>query len=91
MTKKQLTRMLICEGLYYAGITIVTSLVLGCLFSLTVVRTLSVGIWFMKYHFVIGPMFLVFPVLLVLGVVVPVAAGGSQRKISLVERIRQEP
>lgn len=90
MTKKQLTRMLIYEGLYYAGITIVTSLVMGSLFSLTVVRALSGGMWFMKYHFVIGPMLLVFPVLLVLGVVVPVIAGSSQRKVSLIERIRQD-
>lgn len=90
MTKKQLTRMLIYEGLYYAGITIVTSLVMGSLFSLTVVRALSGGMWFMKYHFVIEPMFVVFPVLLVLGVVVPVIAGSSQRKVSLIERIRQD-
>lgn len=90
MTKKQLTRMLIYEGLYYAGITIVTSLVMGSLFSLTVVRALSGGMWFMKYHFVIRPMLLVFPVLLILGVVVPVIAGRSQRKVSLIERIRQD-
>lgn len=90
MTKKQLTRMLIYEGLYYAGITIVTSLVMGSLFSLTVVRALSGGMWFMKYHFVIRPMLLVFPVLLILGVIVPVIAGRSQRKVSLIERIRQD-
>lgn len=90
MTKKQLTRMVIYEGLYYAGITIVTSLVMGSLFSLTVVRALSGGMWFMKYHFVIRPMLLVFPVLLILGVVVPVIAGRSQRKVSLIERIRQD-
>lgn len=90
MTKKQLTRMVIYEGLYYAGITIVTSLVMGSLFSLTVVRALSGGMWFMKYHFVIRPMLLVFPVLLILGVIVPVIAGRSQRKVSLIERIRQD-
>lgn len=88
MSRRQLVRMLIYEGLYYAGITIAASLVLGCLFSLTAVRSLSEGMWFMKYHFVIWPMFPVFPVLLVLGVVVPVLAYRPQSKQSLVEAIR---
>ena len=63
---------------------------MGSLFSLIVVRALSGGMWFMTYHFVIEPMLLVFPVLLVLGAVVPVIAGSSQRKVSLIERIRQD-
>ena len=89
MTKRQLIRMLVLEGLLYAGITIGVSLVLGCLFSLTVVRAMSDGIWFMKYHFVILPMMTVFPVLLLMGAAVPYLAYMPQRKESLVERIRQ--
>ncbi len=89
MTKKQITRMLALEGLYYAGITIIASSVLGCLFSLTAVRALSTGLWFMKYHFVLWPMLPVFPVLLLLGILVPVFAYRPQRKMSLVEMIRR--
>lgn len=89
MTKRQLTKMLVLEGLLYAGITIGVSLVFGCLFSLTVVRALSEGIWFMKYHFVILPMMAVFPVLLLMGAAIPYLAYMPQRKESLVERIRQ--
>lgn len=81
--------MLALEGLYYAGITIIASSVLGCLFSLTAVRALSTGLWFMKYHFVLWPMLQVFPVLLLLGILVPVLAYRPQRKMSLVEMIRR--
>lgn len=80
MTKRQLVRMLILEGLYYAGITIAASLIAGCLFSLTVVRVLTGGIWFMRYHFVIGPILAVAPALLILGVLVPYLVYLPQKK-----------
>lgn len=89
MTKKQLTRMLILEGLFYAGITVADSWLAGCLFSLTVVRVLSGGMWFMKYHFVIWPMVVISPVLILLGILVPLAACQSQKRQSLVEIIRR--
>lgn len=89
MTKKQLLRMLILEGLYYARITILAVLVFGSLFSLTVVRVLSGGIWFMKYRFVIWPMLGACPFLILFGIVVPYLAYAPQRKNSLVEEIRK--
>lgn len=89
MTKKQLSRMLMLEGLYYAVGTILCSSVLGCLFSVTVIRALAGGMWFMKYHFIIMPMLLIFPVLLILGAVVPKAAFCSGKRESVVERIRE--
>lgn len=89
MTKKQLTHMLILEGLFYAGITVVTSWLAGCLFSLTVVRALSGGMWFMKYHFVIWPMVVISPILILLGILVPLVACQSQKRQSLVEIIRR--
>ena len=89
MTKKQLLRMLILEGLYYAGITILAVLVFGSLFSFTVVRVLSGGIWFMKYTFVIWPMLAACPFLILFGIVVPYLAYAPQRKNSLVEEIRK--
>ena len=89
MTKRQLTKMLVLEGMYHAGITMGASLICGCLFSLTVVRALAGGLWFMKYHFVILPMLMIFPVLLLIGAVVPYLACLQKSKESLVERIRQ--
>lgn len=89
MTRKQLSKMLVLEGLYYAIATIVFSLVFGCLFSVTVLKMLTEGMWFMQYHFVILPMLFVFPVLLLLGIVVPKAALYFTKKESVVERLRR--
>ncbi len=80
MTAAQRTRMLMLEGLYYAGITIAVSLLAGSLFSLTAVRAMAGGMWFMKYHFVIGPMLALFPALLILGAAIPYLAYLSQRR-----------
>lgn len=89
MTKKQLSKMLVLEGLYYAAGTIVFSLIFGCIFSVTVLRVLTGGMWFMSYHFVIWPMLVVFPVLLLLGYGVPKAAVYFGKKESVVERLRR--
>lgn len=90
MTRRQLARMLMLEGVCYAGFTILASLAAGCILSLTLVRALSEGLWFMDYHFVIWPMLLVFPILFLLGVVVPYLAWLPQRKESVVSAISRE-
>ena len=82
--------MLMMEGLYYAGFTILGSLAGGCLLSLTLVRAIADGMWFMEYHFILWPMLVVFPVLLLLGVLVPYFAYLPQRKESVVSVISQE-
>ena len=89
MTKRQLSKMLVLEGVYYALGTIVFSMVFGCLFSFTALRVLTNGMWFMQYHFVIWPMLVVFPALLLLGYGVPKAAICLGKKESVVERLRK--
>ncbi len=89
MTKKQIRKMVVLEGLYYAGGTIVFSLVFGCAFSATILRMLTNGMWFMQYQFVIWPMLAVFPVLLLLGYAVPEMAIRLGKKESVVERLRR--
>lgn len=90
MTKRQLTRMLMPEGLYYAGFTILCSLAGGCLLSVTLVRILADGMWFMEYQFILWPMLIVFPILLLLGVLVPYLAYLPQRRESVVSVISRE-
>lgn len=89
MTRKQLSKMLVLEGLYYALATVCASLLLGSLFSITVIRLLSGGIWFMSYHFVIWPMLVIAPILLLLGILVPEATFRFGKKESVVERLRR--
>lgn len=90
MTKRRLTRMLMLEGLYYAGFTILCSLAGGCLLSVTLVRILADGMWFMEYQFILWPMLIVFPILLLLGVLVPYLAYLPQRRESVVSVISRE-
>lgn len=89
MEKRQLVRMLMMEGLAYALLTIIVSLTAGCAFSLTAVRVLSDTLWFMDYHFIMYPMLIIFPFLLIVGAVVPYVAYLPQRKQSIVEEIRR--
>ena len=89
MTRKQLANMLMLEGFYYAAATILCSFALGSLFSAVVLRILTEGMWFMKYHFVIWPMLVVCPILVLLGLVVPQLAFHFSKKESVVERLRK--
>lgn len=88
MTKRQLVKMLILEGIFYAGFVIVTSLLMGSIFSLTVIRAMTGGLFFLKYRFVILPMLLTFPVLLLFGIAVPWLAYRGQKKQSIIDGIR---
>ena len=89
MTGKQLKRMLSFEGLYYAVGTIITSVVLGVLFSVVVVRGISSGIWFFTYRFVMWPMLVIDPFLILLTVAIPALLYRQIAKASIIERLRQ--
>ena len=89
MTTKQLKKMLIFEGLYYAFGTCLLSLILGVAFSILVVRPLCGILWFTSYHFVLWPLFAVLPVLFVLAALIPAASYAMTGKQSIVERLRE--
>ncbi|MDE7331070.1 MAG: FtsX-like permease family protein, partial [Lachnospiraceae bacterium] len=89
MTGKQLKRMLSFEGLYYAVGTIITSAILGVLFSVVVVRGISSGIWFFTYQFVMWPMLVIYPFLILLTVAIPALLYRQIAKDSIIERLRQ--
>lgn len=90
MTKGQLTKMVIVEGCYYAGFTILFALLLGTLLSVTVLQKLADGMWFLEYHFLIMPMLVVLPILAVLGIAVPWLALKFGMKGSVVEELRKD-
>lgn len=89
MTGKQLKRMLSFEGLYYAVGTILTSTVLGVLFSAVIVRGISNGIWFFTYRFVMWPMLVIYPFLILLTITIPAFLYRQITKVSIIERLRQ--
>ena len=89
MTGKQLKQMLSYEGLYYAIGTIIASLIVGVLFSLLVVQAVASSFWFFTYHFVIWPMLVVYPFLILLTVIIPSILYRKFSKRSIIERLHQ--
>ncbi|MGE5397014.1 MAG: ABC transporter permease [Chitinophagales bacterium] len=89
MTRKQLRKMLMCEGLYYALAACVISIVLGTAFSYIVVKPLCGLLWFFSYHFIMWPLLVVLPFMLALGVIIPLASYAMTDNMSIVDRLRE--
>lgn len=88
MTGKQIQAMLKLEGIYYGAGTIILSLFLGSVLSLTVIQTLIGQMWFFTYRFVIWPILIVCPLILLLGIAVPAITERMMREHSVVDRLR---
>ncbi len=89
MTKKQLMKILVYEGLYYAVGTMILSLILGIIFSLTIIKGMVGNLWFFSYKFIVIPLFITYPVLLIISVVVPYIVYHTMEQQSIVERLRE--
>ena len=88
MTKRLLKKMLCYEGTYYAGLSGLCALVLGLVISQVVVRSICTQLWFLSYRMVVWPLLVAVPVLLLLGVAVPLVLYGITDRQSIVERLR---
>lgn len=88
MTKQQLRWMLIYEGLYYAGITLAASYVLGAAAVGIGVRMMVAGDWTATFHFTLLPLGICTPLLIAFAVLVPCICFRNLEKKSIVERLR---
>ncbi len=88
MTRKQLVAMLCLGGCYYATFTAVISTLLSLGSSLFIVRPLCDQIWFLNFKFNFWPLVIIFPLLFVLGSLVPYVAYRFTGRQSVVERLR---
>lgn len=88
MTKKQLTRMMVWEGIYYAFGACAAGLVVSVILGFTVVRTLTGIIWYFTFHFTIWPAVAACVVLLIVAALVSVLALKAFNKGSIVEKLR---
>ena len=68
MTKRQLRSMLIDEGLYYAGSTLLASYVLGALAVGSGVRMMVSTDWTATFHFTLLPLVICTPILIVFAI-----------------------
>ncbi|MCC3868160.1 ABC transporter permease [Terrisporobacter mayombei] len=88
MTRKQLVKMLCLEGYYYSTFTAVISLLLSLGSSLFIVRPLCDQIWFLNFKFNFWPLVIIFPLLFVLGSLIPYVTYRFTGRQSIVERLR---
>ena len=89
MTEKQTRRMVCLEGSYYAAGVVLFSLTVGSLFSLVVMGNFVI-FWFTTYRFILWPMLMVLPFMVVMGLVVPYLTIRVTDKDSVVEMLREE-
>lgn len=89
MTRRQLRRLFVLEGLMYAAIAGIVSLILSGLFSLTAVKALAGGYWFCSYHFTILPACALVPVYLAVAGLIALVVDGVWNNGSVVERLRR--
>lgn len=88
MTERQLTKMMVYEGMFYAGGACALGIVLGAILDLTLVRGMLGKMWQFTFHFTLLPALLVSALLLVLSTAVPVLALRFFYKESIVEQLR---
>ena len=89
MTKKQLCRMLVNEGLFYAVLTLAASYLLSSLAVGVVVRAMVEG-GFTTFRFTLLPLAGCTPILLLFAILIPYLCFRNLEKHSIVERLRME-
>lgn len=89
MTKRQLCRLLVCEGFHYAWITLCASCAASALAVGIGVRAMVAG-GFTTFRFTLFPLALCTPVLILFALLIPYLCFRDVEKDSLVERLRTE-
>lgn len=89
MTGKQLKKMLITEGMVFAGSSIVITLILTIIMGPLASSVLEGMFWFFSYHLTVTPIFAIAPVFLAIGALIPLASYHFAAKHSVVERLRE--
>ena len=89
MTGRQLKRMLIWEGIFYAAGSVVLSLVLSVVLGPLAGKALGSLFWFITYHATVMPVLAVAPVFIAFGAVLPLLVYRAVSKRTIVERLRE--
>ncbi len=89
MTGGQLKQMLVSEGAYYIIFTALFTLTLGSLLTYVMMTAIENVIWYFSYRFIITPVLVVIPIMLVLAMLIPVISYARMCRRSVVERLRE--
>lgn len=90
MTNRQLRRMMIYEGIYYAGAADIVGAIFAAIVGLTVLKSVlnSSAMWYFTLHFTLVPALIIALVYLLLAAVIPVIVLRFFNKGTVVERLR---
>lgn len=88
MTGSQVQKMLVFEGLGYAVLGIVSSLILAAFVNVTALRSITTGMDYFTYRFTLAPALLCAIPLLAVTALVPWLCYRKMAKASIVERLR---
>ncbi|MDE7310800.1 MAG: ABC transporter permease [Eubacterium sp.] len=89
MTGKQLKQMLACEGLIYGAVAVFVSLICSFLMAPVLHGAMGSIFWFFTYRFTILPILFVLPVLVLLGILLPLLSYRRASRLTIVERLRE--
>ena len=89
MTGKQLNRMLMTEGIIFAGSAVAVTLALIVIMGPVIGKALESMFWFFSYHINVVPILAVAPFFLLLGVMIPLISYKNVVRRSVVERLRE--
>lgn len=90
MTGRQLRRMLMLEGLYYALLAMAVSTVLSVTLGPLIGAGCANVFWFFVYKFSVLPLAVLLPVFIALGLAIPLLTYRGTAKQSIVERLRTD-
>lgn len=88
MTQKQLTRMMLLEGLYYALGACIAGLLLSVAVGFGLVKPITGSIWYFTFHFTLFPALGTCGLLLLTAVLIPILALKCFNRGSIVEQLR---
>ena len=88
MTGRQLTQMMVCEGVYYALGGCIMGLLGSAVLNVTLVKGLLASIWYFTFRFTLLPAIVTCVVLLLLAAVIPAVVLKLFHRGSIVEQLR---
>lgn len=89
MTGKQMKAMLMWEGVHYAFLTTICSVVLATILSCFVINSIASELFFFTYHFTLVPILICILILVLLSVIIPTVSYNTICNGNVVDRLRR--
>ena len=87
MTKRQLRKMIVYEGIIYAILAGVSGVLLSGILSVTLIKKLSENTWYLRYHFTVVPAIVIFGICILLSALISAMTDKMWNKGSITEQL----